>query len=274
MRVAIFTPTQRPGIDVTHFSVQRQIADAEILWIICDELFEQRKRVLFNLFSQDKLAGNFDFRYFHLLKKDGNVRNLAAAYNRGLDFAREWDADLFISLQDYIWVPYDGVAKFIEMYKTIEVINNVNGIYTGICSISNDPDDGHIHDRQGLYTIFKEPYMDRPKRIDWMDVRYRPEYTSAYGNCPSIEWETNWACIPRNALHNKDLFFDEEFDKAVAFENQDYALKAKSLGYDTFVDVNNQTISLPHKRYFSEEWAYEEPLTKENQARVNAKWAL
>lgn len=265
-RAAIFTPTMRPGIDVTHLSVLRQKTEAKLLWLIADELYDKRKGV----FDFDE--GKYELDHFKVPTKEGNPRNLAAAYNKGIEKARSWGADIFVSLQDYIWVPEDGVQKFVDMWRDVELNNADVNLYTGICSISDDPYDDQVADINGMYSIFKEPYGERPKDLDWLDVRYRYDPNAIYHRCPEIEWEANFACIPYHALYDERLYYDEDFDKAVAYENQDYAYRAASLGYTPLIDMNNQVISLNHKRYFAKEWAREEPLTSVNEQLIKDKW--
>jgi hypothetical protein len=268
-KVAIFTPTQRPGIDVTAFSIARQKTDAEILWIVCDELFAERAQ----LFQQVvKPIVGCETHHFYLPKEEGNVRNLARAYNEAIEKSRSWGADLFVSLQDYIYVPEDGLDRFVTMARKVDQENQFKAIYTGICSITGDPLDSEVHDLGGLFSIFNEPYDKRPEEIEWMDVRFRVDPSADYHYCPEIEYETNWAAIPKTALYDEKLYFDVSYDEGVAYENQDYAYRAKANGYQLLLDMNNQVLSLPHKRYFAEEWANEQPLTDVNRERTESKW--
>lgn len=276
MRVSIFTPTQRPGIDVTVESIRRQSCKAKLQWILSDELFPERwtdqecQTALYELDSRR----NLDTAFFKLNKKEGYKRNLAAGYNKAMEIARSWGADIFISLQDYIWVPEDGVSNFIKMYEELEVKERFKAIYTGITSITSDPPVSEITNPNGMYTIFSRPFTAQPQNIAWMDIRYRHDIAQAYTYhvCPEIEYETNWACVPRTALYDERLSYDEDFDQAVAYENQDFAYRAKSLGYHVLIDMNNQVLSLPHKQYFAEEWAEEQPLTQKNRELCETKW--
>ncbi len=269
MRTAIFTPTARPGIDITAFSVARQEADTEILWIVCDQLFAERAQ----LFQQVvKPIVGCETQHFYLPKEEGEVRNVSSAYNEAIRRARDWDADLFVSLQDYIYVPPDGLQKFVDMYKKVDVGNQFPAIYTGICSITEDPDDEEVHDLGGLFSIFNEPFDKRPETIEWIDVRYRTNEKADYHYCIEIEYETNWSAIPRTALYDEKLFYDESYNEGVAYENQDYAYRAVANGYNLLLDMQNQVLSLPHKRYFSEEWATEKPLTDVNRLRTEERW--
>lgn len=269
-KVAIFTPTQRPGFDVTWHSIRRQDCDADILWIVCDELLGKRRQVFESMTAPDR--EKYKTNVFWLPKKPGYKRNLARAYNTAMDIARDWEAHMFISLQDYIYVPEDGVSKFMQMYQDIQLNLDAPAIYTGITSISADPGVETVHDREAMFSIFKESYDKRPEMIEWMDCRFKADHPAQYQVVPAVEFETNWACIPHEALYDEKLYFDEEYDKAVAYENQDYAFKAKSLNYEVLIDYDNQVISLPHKKYFAEEWAEEEPLTQTNRELCEGKW--
>lgn len=271
MKAAIFTPTQRPGIDITFYSLLRQKTEAKIHWFVLDELLDTRWNhkeceVALSILSKNDIG----VTRFHLVKKKDHVRNLAAGYNQAIEFARMWDADVLISLQDYIWVPEDGVQKWVDMYQAIDHTDKYKAVYTGICSITSDPEASKIVNPDGPFTIFETPYDDKPNNIEWLDVRYKSDHR--FASIPQIEYETNWSCIPRSSLYNEDLFYDEEFDKAVAYENQDYAYKARDLGIDSLINMKNQVLSLPHKKYFAESWAYEQPLTNTNRELCESKW--
>lgn len=270
MKILVFTPTNKPGIDVTHASILRQKFDGELTWIVADTLFEDRCHVFVNFAQQNKDV--YTYKHFYPQPRPFKKRTLVSSYNLALNYARENDIDLFISLQDYIWVPDDGISKFIEMYNECEIKNNLLGIYSGITSITSDPDDSEVHDTGGMYSIFNQPFYDRPQDLDWMDVRYRHNYEYRWNFIPEIEWETNWACIPRTALYDENLNFDEEYDKGLAYENADFAKQALALGYQPIIDYENQVLSLPHKRYFSDEWENDKPLREENRKRFEAKW--
>lgn len=266
MKVSIFTPTRLPGIDVTHSSILRQEfkQDTEINWIISDQLYDKRVEEI-----EEKLK-KWPYEYYHftLPIRDGNKRNLAESYNEAIRIARDWDSDIFVSLQDYIYVPCDGLQKFIDVH------NGVDAPYllTGICHISSDPVEEKIWDLNGAFTIFKEPYTSMPKRIHWHDVRKGEDriQNGIYQTFPT-EWEANWSMVGKQALYDKELMFDEKFDKFIAYENQDYALNASSRGYKVLLDPNNEVISLPHKKYFPHIEKSEAPLTSFNRDYLISK---
>lgn len=271
MKISIFCPTQRPGMDVTHHSIRRQKCDAELQWIFLDELYAERREVFAAITGPDRAAGMYRTYHGWVPKKEGYHRNLAQTYNVAMDVARDWGADLFVSLQDYIYVPEDGIKKFIEMDKFM-VHQGVDCLYTGICSISLDPLDDRIHDLNGMYTIFQGSYDRRPEVIDWVDVRFNPNERSAYCEVDTIWFEANWAAIPKKALYDDKLFFDETYDEHVAYENQDFAYRARERGFSVVMDHHNQVISLPHKRYFEAETLADGPHTIPNREKTEARW--
>lgn len=272
MRVVLFTPTKRPGIDVSHFSVLRQETEAELLWIVDDLLLDKRFEVFRNFAEQDRVNGAYRYIHYSTARKKNNVTTLAESYFKAMKLSREWNADMFISMQDYIYVPKDGVQKFIDMDRDIRNEGFEKSIYTGVTSISADPTNSKIHDLNGMYTIFDEPFNEKPTDIEWCDVRYNSGHQYPYNMSSPIEFETNWACFPRAALYDSNLYFDETYDDGYAYENQDYAYRAQKNGYDLLIAYENQVISLPHKRYFPDEWDQDRPLTEVNRKRTEGRW--
>lgn len=259
MRVVAFTPTRRwGGLDVSYASILRQETDAEIIWMIGDNLYEQRAHTIAQLFNQAPL------KISHF-KPHGEGKNLAQAYNEALAMARLYKADMLISLQDYIYIEPDGVQKFLDMAEDIP-----DAIFSGITHISSDPEPDKIMNPIAPFTIFGEAYERKPSNIEWQDVRYSQD--GKYSSANPVEWEANWAAIPSRALYDKKLQFDTEFDSGAAYENQDYAYLAASRGYSIFIDHTNQAISLPHKKYFAQEWESEKPLTIINKMKCEEKW--
>ncbi len=182
------------------------------------------------------------------------ARNLVAAYNQSIDHARDLgytDGDLFISLQDYIWVPEDGIERFVILNLLAP-----DALLTGVTHISIDPFETQIGDIEGMYTIFKEPYTDKPRRIFWNDSRVVHIYKPNGGNLINIEpqhWEANWAAIPFKYF-NLGMRWSEIYDTGYAYENMDFALKCREdLGAQVIMDAANVAISLPHRDYFQGE---------------------
>lgn len=268
-KCVIFTPTRLPGIDVTLESLKRQKVnnDTEILWIVADELVETR--------SLPKLPSRILYHAWREPKREGYERNLAASYNRAILEARDYNADCLITLQDYIWVPEDGVRRFIEVTKYLDD-KNIKHILTGICHIADEPKIAPNWDLDNPDSIFPDASYakDKPQKLWWEDVRKvnnANDETNLVSVSP-VEWEANWGLISREALHDERLMYDEDFDKYVAYENQDYSFKANNLGYQTIVDIDNEVISFPHKQYWPEQEAHEAPLTERNRLLLKDKY--
>jgi hypothetical protein len=256
--IAVFTPSKRPGLDVTVASLQRQ-QRGDLLWILGDTL--DRK---ISLWSGIR-ATRFDSR-----KLTSRWGSLEAAYNRAVEIARRESCDLFVSLQDYIWAPPGGIARFERM-----AAEHPRSLLTGAMSISDEPAASAIVDPSGAYTVFAEAYTARPRMPDWpmgpdsqtgIDCRLdRFDKDSGFANVVSdtvrqmsveVErFELNWAAIPRALLYDERLSFDERYDQGWAYGNQAYAIRAIQLGYDIWLDADNHAIGLPHKTYFPEEQA-------------------
>lgn len=244
MTVAVFTPTCRPGgLDVTAASLERQGRD-DLLWIVGDTL--ERSEIVHLAAERGIVAVYFDSR--DLTSRWGS---LEAAYNQALHIARNYHAQLLVSLQDYIWAPPDGIARFEAMADA-----HPDALLTGCCSISADPARDQIADPDGAFTIFNEPYTDKPATIAWQDCRLDQVSAESWQTRVTAErWELNWAAIPRRALYDERLAFDERYDDGWAYGNQVYAQRTLELGYELWMDGDNHALGLPHKDYFPEQQA-------------------
>lgn len=237
MTVAVFTPTCRPGLDVAVRSLERQNRD-DLLWIVGDDLYQER--------DAGHATAIATVHFDTAVNRHNQPSSLAFAYRRAIDIARDHGADLFVSMQDYVWIPDDGVARFERMAREFPT-----SLLTGLCSLSNDPYPREVLNPTDLYGIFAEPFDGRqPTDIRWVDCRLEVFPDNAVSKASAIWWETNWAAIPRNILHDKRLNFNEEYCRGHGYENQDYALRAEALGYDVWIDTANHAIGLPHEQYF------------------------
>jgi len=250
MNVAVFTPTKRAGgIDVIEASLERQTYK-DFDYFVCDEL----ERDFWWEWSFDKTGVEGTLT---LLKPPFTryVRNLASAYNLMAEYATEGEYDLLISLQDYLWLPPDGIERFVNNYGS----NGDQYIYTGLTSISGDPSVSEVWDANAPYSIFNTPYRDEPLSVKWKDVRATTFYNSYFDDGKYIitindpnHFEMNWAAIPVMLFH-EGLKWDTDYDKGVACENNQFALDAITM-YDCgiIIDSQNHAISLPHRDYFNE----------------------
>lgn len=268
MITTIFTPTiRRGGLDVTAASIRRQKdVLGQLIWIVGDELFREREKI-FELNAPDIPTIHFDTSAIR--RQVPNLyRTLAHADNHALQISRENNADLMISLQDYIWIPEYGIRRFQELNQV-----HPNHIYTGLCSFSSDPGPEAVVNPDGLWSVFETPYKveDKPQEISWHDVRDSDD-EERVGICDPVWAEMNWSAIGKTVLYDLDIAFPNEYDEGVAYENQDYSFQAFHKGYNTVIDRDNHAISLNHKRYFPEEEA--EHMQHLNQERHYAKWGI
>lgn len=260
-KIIVFTPTNRyGGLDVLEASIARQNVRG-FTWVIVDELLKERLDVW------KKVAKRLDDVEVVLLEPKAEVRNskrnLVAAYNQAAQYAQDNEFDLFVSLQDYIWAPEDGLERFLFVNE-----NKPDDLITGITHISLDPFSTQIIDPQGLYTIFGEPYFSKPKRIKWKDSRLVDIYVglrrNAIASVDPKHWEANWAAVPVK-FFNK-VKWTPIYDLGYAYENMDFSQQcAEQLNADTWMDTGNVAISLPHKKYFDGE---EEDLLKYNNRQL------
>jgi hypothetical protein len=234
------------GLDVAVASLKRQHRE-DLVWIVGDDLFADRTYT----YASTARKVPFAIRVFDTAKireQTGMPGSLESAYCEAIRIARELDADLFVSMQDYIWAPPDGIDRFMQLAE-----EHPRSLLTGLCSLSADPEPDLITNPEGLYSIFAEPYTRKPKKIGWRDCRL--ELHSGVQRCNATAWEINWAAIPRDLLHHPELDFDPAYDRGHYYGNQAYALKAFLLGFDAWIDCGNEAIGLPHKAYFPEQQA-------------------
>lgn len=265
MSVAIFTPTSRPGgLDVLEASLKRQ-TNQDFWWFVVDDLYEKRIEVW------DRLRAEFNDKVTNIkLGPKTKHRNLCEAYNMAAKLVLlDGSFNLFVSLQDYIWIPPDGIERFVNTHE-----ERPNDLITGVTHISDVPSPSTVSDKYGGYTIFSRPFTGKPESLNWEDVRVSEIYTGYdQGALLSVEpghFEANWAAIPVSKF-KEGIFWDEEYDQGVAYENCDFAQRAtRETNCEILLDTGNVAISLPHKDYFDGE--REDILNHTNRWLYESKW--
>jgi GT2 family glycosyltransferase len=263
MKLAVFTPTYRPGgLDVLEASLTRQTFK-DFVWVVSDQRFLERKE------TWAKILQRIDFPAVFVNRgiAEGNKRNLCAMYNAAAEYVVDDGFEMLVSLQDYIYVPEDGLEKFITVHKKYP-----NDLLTGVTHISRDPFPNKVVDPTGDYTIFENPYTDKPKRFSWQDIRVTELYVVGDDVLPveTGHWEANWAAVPSSIL-KQGVRWDEEYDRGIAYENMDFAQRAREqTGAKVMLDKTNVAISLPHKDYFDGE--REEIVEFSNREYYESKW--
>lgn len=245
-------------MDVTSacLASQRGIDAHELLWIVGDELHDRRYHV-YSTIERDRGLNVMPFKP----KREGRHRNLCAAYNEALDRASSWRATHFVSLQDYIVIPHDGLSRFVQAIDGAIEMDELP-IVSGVTHITGTML-WHVVDLDDDYSIFHRPVravdpFDREGAHEdpkfWTDVRI----TDLYADSPDdaivqiapVHWETNWAALPMS-LYDAGLRWDVEYDQGAAYENQDVAIRAvKQFGATAWMDKGNVAYSLPHRDAF------------------------
>lgn len=265
--ICVVVPSNRSGgLDILEASIARQTVKPTHL-LFADELFKERQQVVSDMFERLEIEG-VHFKPHQPVRNA--ARNLVAAYNQSIDIARDLgysDDDLFISLQDYIWLPENGIERFMMLN-----IVAPDSLITGVTHISLDPFSTKIMDINGSYTIFDEAYTEKPKRIFWKDPRPNELYKTSENNkiveIAPEHWEANWAAIPFKVF-NLGARWSEIYDTGYAYENMDFAMKCSNDHCaQILMDADNIAISLPHREYFSGE---AEDLIKYNNKELHEK---
>lgn len=231
MEVSVLYVTNRPGgIDVLKGNLERQtFRDFEL--VIIDG--QMRDMTILTAYLNG-LGPNLR-QFTEPPRRDGALTNVWAAYNKGL---HKCQGEYVVFLQDYIWIPAHGIARFVAAQKEHP------GFYTGVGNVGEGPekvDDGEL-------TIWGRYYYDPPERIRWMDPRIGGWDGRVLGIEPDA-WENNWACAPRWAL--VDLGgFDEEFDYGWGWAEKDLAYRARMLGHRCYMDTGNRCMAWWHDDFW------------------------
>lgn len=263
MKIAVITPTYRyGGLDVNFASLLAQKTPPDT-WIIADDLYFQRRDIV-----EEIVLGSSDIGLNHFRpreKPEGYFSDLANIYNEMMERAYEDGCDLAVSAQDYLWMPPDGIERFAKEFDE-------NRLLTGSCSLSYDPEPDLVAKPEGLWTVYRDHYPGtRPERIWWRDVRL-DIHSPGLHRCDPIQWELNWAAIP-TALWAEGARFPEHYGRGIAHENIAFAVQAAlDLGTETWIDVENHAIGLPHKHYWPEQEEVGLPRAMENMKMFHAEY--
>ncbi len=139
-------------------------------------------------------------------KKEGDRLNVCKAYNDCLDKAK---GELLVFLQDFIWIPSNGLQRFWDSYQLFP-----NAMITGV---------GHKA-KNGLEGI--------------SETDFRVFGDEEYAKVNYSYWESNWASCPRNFMPR----YNEDMDKFYGGDNQYVSYKAEQNGHPTIIDRRNVCI--------------------------------
>lgn len=226
-RVSVLYCTARyGGLDVLRESMSCQtFRDIEI--VVVDEL----KRVFHHP----------DFPVINVTppaKKTGMFWNLSASLNEGV---RACIGEIVVLLQDYIFVPPDGIERLVQAYDQDKPCL-VSGV--GHQFLAPPPDDP-----KGLDSVWKKWPGPPSGEMTFQDPRIKGHGMYV---CTPVEWEANYACFGKE-IWKTIGGFDEDFDAGWGYDNVNFAERAQMAGYNTFLDMDNHCLCYSHIRLLGEE---------------------
>jgi len=245
----IYISNRYGGLDILKGNLDRQtMRDFELVFV--DGLYHERKDEVKEYFK--------DYNLKHIdqtvLPMEGFHTRLARADNLAFKNA---SGELLILLQDYIYIQKDAFKKFWELHKRY----NGKALLTGMGHIYYYPDTDEIVKPKGKLSVFERDYIYQPDIVFWFDPRCR----NLNGVRPAepVEWEMNWASIPRDVIYELGGM-DEEYDRhGFAYDNTNIAERASMLGYLIFLDESNQCFGFNHDKW------WENPLKKNRISPIN-----
>lgn len=228
----VYISNRYGGLDILRGNLRRQsIQDFELVFV--DGLYHERKDQINEFFDGIKLK-HIDQTQ---LPMDGYLSRLARADNLAF---KNCDGDLIVCLQDYIYIPHDGLEKF----RYLNDLHDGNALLTGVGHQYLSPTKEDIVNEKDLFYVFEKPYTKKPENKFWSDPRHNgiPEVRM----CEPVEWELNWASISKKAIYDLGGM-DEEYDKkGFAWDNTNIAERAKILGYKILLDGSNECFGFDH----------------------------
>lgn len=204
MKVTIVTPTVRKdGLDVVRKALQNQ-AHKEWEWLIGSKFDPEIPEATW---VKDTFEGGF--------------WTLNRIYN---ELFRRSTCELIISWQDWIWVPPDGLDKFVSNY--IKVPQVISGV-------------GDQYERIGKY--------GKPEVKIWADPRKTTQYGSFY-ECNPHDAEWNWCALPKKAIYAVGGM-DEGLDfLGYGGDQLSVVDRMDALGTLFYLDQTNESYTVRHGR--------------------------
>lgn len=194
-KISVIFVTNRKGYgEILDDNIARQtFRDFEV--IIADDNYENKYGITSKRFKPRQ-------------KNEGDAWNLNKAYNDAIAKAQ---GELLVFLQDFIWIPDDGLQKFWDIYQKYPT--------AWVTGVGNKAE----HGLEGI----SEPdrRMEGPQGVHMIDHWQVP-------------WEMNWASAPRKDFPK----FDERMDAFYGGENLYISHKAALEGAMFFIDRTNQCI--------------------------------
>jgi len=151
----------------------------------------------------------------------GGFWSLNRIYNKMFKKAK---GELVVTLQDWIWIPPDGLQKFVDAFEVVG-----EGIVSGV---------GDQYERMGDF---------KPEVKIWSDPRKTIEHGTFYECYPNdVEW--NWCAFPKKYIFDVGGM-DEELDfRGYGGDQLQVGERWSALGYKTYLDQSNESFTIRHDR--------------------------
>jgi len=239
----IYVSNRYGGLDILKFNLKRQtFQDFELIFV--DGLYDKRKDIVPEYFKNFKVKHIPDV---DLKPEEGYITKLARCDNQAY---KACDGELIVHLQDYIYVPQDGLQKYWDTYKL-----HPNALVTGISHQYYHPTKEKVVNEEGLTSVYGFEYREKPEIISWFDPRCdRSESYLGIRKAQPVEWELNWASIPKKVIYDLGGM-DESYDKhGFGYDNTNIATRASFLGYPIYLDSSNEVFCISHDTYWVNEY--------------------
>ena len=238
----MITVTNRPGsVDITWDGLLSQrMQDFE--WILCDELFDSRATEVARFVDDPRLV------HIPAPMRDDDLWNLNKSYNEALRHCR---GEFVVSLQDYIWIAPEGLARFWAAYER----RGPNTFVAGVTATYSMP--AHVHRLDGKVTIFDEPWAGHPVGLLRVDED-RFSFPPGVSDARPWHWEINWAGAPLAGLFDVGGFAEEHDAAFYSCDNVTVATVAEHLGYEFALDRDNVCHAIEHSDIFPKPVDWEE----------------
>lgn len=233
-QISVLYISNRYGsLDILRANLTRQLfKDFELVFV--DGLYNERKEEVKEYFKGIRIK-HIDQTILPM--EGGFLSRLARADNLGF---KNCEGELIVCLQDYIYIPQEGLQKFWYLHEQ----NNGNVLITGMGHQYMYPSKEEIVNDKGLITVFEKDYTKKPEVKHWNDIRFLKNMEVREGY--PVEWEMNWAAIPRKIIYELGGM-DEEYDRqGFAWDNTNIATRARLLGYKVLFDPSNECFGFDH----------------------------
>jgi len=209
IRISIVSPSIRPkGLEIVASAVSKQ-SFRGFEWLVGTPFVPK--------LNTDNIP---NFKWVEDNFKDG-VWSLNRIYNK---MFKEAKGEIIVSLQDWVWVPPDGLQKFVDAMESIS-----EGIISGV---------GDQYEKMGDF---------KPEVKIWSDPRKTIEHGTFYEINPS-DIEFNWCAFTKDAILKVGGFCERLDFTGYGMDGYQVCERWDALGYKFYIDQSNESFTIRHDR--------------------------